>query len=132
MNTTPSCSSTLSRFTRPVFLWALAALVAEFAVEQFYHRGSSPQGLHLLALLPLIPAILFMVAMVRAILRMDELQKRICLESVFIAFMFTLALTFVFAALESAGFYHPAWDSLGTPMMFLWAAAYIFSSWRYK
>jgi hypothetical protein len=63
---------------------------------------------------------------------MDELQKRICLESVFIAFMLTLVLAFVFGGLERAGIYRPAWDSLGTPMMFFWACAYAFSSWRYR
>jgi hypothetical protein len=132
MNTTPTCSSPRSRFTRPVFLWALVALATEFAVEKFYHHASPPQGVRLLVLLPLIPALFFMVALVRAILHMDELQKRICLESVFIAFMLTLVLTFIFAGLDRAGIYHPTWDSLGTPMMFLWAVAYIFSSWRYR
>src|SRR5271154_7120537 len=126
MNTTPVTPCTRSRFTRPAFLWALAALATELAVERFSHHGSSAQGLRLLLLLPLIPAIFFMLALVRAILHMVELQKRICLESVFIAFMLTLALTFVFGDLDRARIYHPAWDNLGTPMMFLWAVAFLF------
>lgn len=114
------------RLTRPVFLWALVALFMEFAVKQY------PAAPKLVVLLPVIPALLFVVALVRTVQKMDELQKRICLESVFIAFMLTLVLTFVLAGLSQAGIYHPAWDSVGTPMMFFWACAYIFSSWRYK
>lgn len=74
----------------------------------------------------------FVVALFRAVQKMDELQKRICLESVFIAFMFTLVLTFVVAGLDQAGIYHAKPDALGTPMMFLWACAYIVSAWRYR
>lgn len=127
MNTLPRRRS---RFTRPVFLWAMTALLAELLVDGLPGLGFNPP--RLLNLLPLLPALLFLLAMVRAIQKMDELQKRICLESVFIAFMLTLVLAFTFGGLEHAGIYRPAWDSLGTPMMFFWACAYIFSSWRYR
>ncbi len=86
----------------------------------------------LLFLLPLIPALLFCLTLMKAIQKMDELQKRICLESVFIAFTLTLAVTFVFSALEGAGIYHAPWNDTGTLMMFLWACAYVFSAWRYR
>jgi hypothetical protein len=126
MNFMNALRSQRFRLTRPAFLWALCALVLEVEVE---HHPGVPK---LVALLPLIPALLFVVAVVRTVQKMDELQKRICLESVFIAFMLTLVLTFVLAGLSQAGIYHPEWDSVGTPMMFLWASAYIFSSWKYR
>ena len=119
-----------SRFTRPVFLWAMTALLAELLVDRLPRFGINPP--RLLTLLPILPALLFLLALVRAVQKMDELQKRICLESVFIAFMLTLVLAFAFGGLERAGIYRPAWDSLGTPMMFFWACAYVFSSWRYR
>jgi hypothetical protein len=53
-------------------------------------------------------------------------------QSVFIAFIGALALTFVFAAVEQAGAYRPPWDSVGTLMLALWAVAYVYSSWRYR
>jgi len=83
-------------------------------------------------LLPVIPAICFVVALFRSVQKMDELQKRICLESVFIAFMLTLVLAFVVAGLDQAGIYHAKSDVLGTPMMGLWASTYIISAWRYR
>jgi len=128
MNTLQVCRT---RFTRPVFLWAVAALVAEIAVDSLASFGwqTAPR---LLVLVPLIPALLFLLALVQAIRKMDELQKRICLESAFIAFTLTLALTFVFASLERAGIYHPPGSDIGTFMMFCWACAYVFSTWRYR
>jgi hypothetical protein len=130
VNKTPTCSWH-SRFTRPVFLWALCAQLTEFAVQslgKITTRSVPPW----LMLLPVIPAIFFVVALFRSAQRMDELQKRICLESVFIAFLLTLVLAFVVAGLDRAGIYHAKSDALGTPMMGLWACAYIVSVWRYR
>ena len=118
-----------SRFTRPVFLWSMCALLTEFAVQWFGRMRLVPPWL---TLLPVIPAVFFVAALFRAVQKMDELQKRICLESVFIAFMLTLVLAFIVSGLDRAGIYHAKSDLLGTPMMFLWACAYIVSVWRYR
>ena len=130
MNNSSTCSWQ-SRFTRPVFLWALCATLTELAVEWLAKIPAWPVP-PWLRLLPVIPALLFVVTLYRAVRRMDELQKRICLESVFIAFMFTLVLAFVVGGLDQAGIYHAKSDGLGTPMMGLWACAYIVSAWRYR
>lgn len=118
-----------SRFSRPVFLWAACALLTDLAVQWLGKPLLAPPWL---TLLPVIPAICFVVALFRTVRKMDELQERICLESVFLAFMLTLVLTFVVAGLDRAGIYHGKPDALGTPMMFLWACAYIFCVWRYR
>ena len=120
-----------SGLTRPVFIWALGAQLTQIMVEQLPKLGFRKPG-PILTLLPVLPLMGFLVALVRAIQRMDELQRRICLESVAIAFILTLALAFVFDGLQHAGIYSPVWDSLGTPMMAIWACAYVFSSWRYR
>jgi len=119
-----------SRFTRPVFLWGAAAFLIEVAVQWCYRRGwRVPLSV---GLLPLLPMAFFIVALARTIQKMDEMQKRICLESALIAFLLTLALTFIFAGLDRAGVYRATWEDVGTPMLFLWGCAYIFSSWRYR
>jgi cytochrome c oxidase assembly factor CtaG len=120
MDTVPTCPS---RFTGPVFLWAIAALITELAVEWFPNHVLHQTVPRLLTLLPLIPAMFFWVALVRTIQRMDELQKRIWYESVFIAFMATLALTFIFAGLERAGIRRAPWDDIGSSMMLIWGCA---------
>lgn len=118
-----------ARFTRPVFLWALCAVLTESAVRALEQRQFAHPWIRLL---PVIPAMFFVLALVRSVQKMDELQKRICLESVFVAFMLTLVLAFVLAGLDGAGIYHAKSDALGTPMMGLWACAYIVSVWRYR
>jgi len=85
-----------------------------------------------LALVPILPMMCFVVAMVRAVRKMDELQRRICFESVAVSFLLTVVLTLVFAGLDSTGIYRASYDDVATPMMAFWACAYIFSSWRYR
>ena len=75
---------------------------------------------------------LFAASATRMILKMDELQKHICLESLSIAFLLTLVLTGIFVGLEFAGLHRPNWDDLGPYMMLLWVCAYVFSAWRYR
>ncbi len=116
----------IRRVRRPVFVWALIALATELAVEKGLGRGG------LVALIPLLPALMFMRALVRLIQQMDELQRKICLDSVFIAFIATLTLAFVFGGLEQAGVFQPPWSELGTMMMALWACAYVYSAWKYR
>ncbi len=133
---TPNTNTTVvlcrSRFTRPVFLWAVTGAAAQIIVAWiFKHPGHHPVP-HWLALVPVLPLILFVVAFVRAAWKMDELQQRICFESVAIAFVPAVALSYIFGGLASAGMYHASYDDLGTPMMVLWAAAYIYCSWRYR
>ena len=127
-------SGWLRRVRRPAAAWALIALVSELVVGQLLRREPSlPAGVQMtLALAPLLPSLLFVLALVRMIQHMDELQKLICLESVFIAFIGALALTFVFGALQQAGAYRPPWDSVGEAMLGLWAVAYVYSSWKYR
>lgn len=122
------------RFSRPLFLWALAGAITQFALEFFVGAAPLDQPLRFLMLLPLVPVAFFISALVRAILKMDELERRITLESIAIAFILTLALTFVLAGLESAGVNSPPWvrDEFGSWMLGFWACAYVFSVRRYR
>lgn len=110
-----------------MFLWALAALITQLVVQ------SVDSHLRWLMLLPLVPVAFFLAALVRTIRKMDELQQRITLESLAIAFMLSLAVAFALAGLQSAGFRDP-WvrDQLGTLMLLFWACAYVFSVRRYR
>ena len=121
-----------SRFTRPVFLYAMAALLSWLAVQWLGDHERLTPRMWWLPLLPLVLMFLFAAAAARMILKMDELQKRICLESLSIAFLLTLLLTLIFDGLELAGLHRPKWDDLGSYMMLLWACAYVFSVWRYR
>lgn len=120
----------LRRFT-PTVVWGVLALV--------FTSGWALQhvavGLNLrvaLALAPLVPAGLFIIALVRAIRQCNELQRRIYLESVVIAFVITVLLTFVFGGPQRAGLYTAQWDDIGNTMMVVWLLAYLINVWRYQ
>jgi len=128
-NNTGRCGS---RFARPVFLWAVTGAATQIIVDWIFKH---PERFHVsrwLALVPILPMMCFVVAMVRAVRKMDELQRRICFESVAVSFLLTVVLTLVFAGLDSTGIYRASYDDVATPMMAFWACAYIFSSWRYR
>lgn len=114
------------RFSRPVFLWAAAALVLEVMVER---NGWTRLTL---TLLPLVPMLGFIVATVRAIQRMDELQQRISLLSMSLAFLASVVVTLAFMGLERAHVYNPDWHELGTYMLALWGVAYVALRWSYR
>lgn len=118
-----------SRFTRPTFLWAVAAALTEIAATWLVKHGRVPQWV---GLVPLVPYMFFFAAMVRIVLKVDEMQKRIYLESASLAFLLTLIITAVFGGLEQAGIYRAPWEEVGSLMLLLWAGAYAFSSWRYR
>jgi hypothetical protein len=118
-----------SRFIRPAFLWAVTAALTLLLVTWLVVHGQVPRWL---GLLPVVPYMIFFAAMIRSVLKMDEMQKRICLESASIAFLLTLIITAFFGGLEQAGIGHPPWQEVGSFMMLLWACSYAASSWRYR
>ena len=126
-------SSCRPRFTRPLFLWALAGQITQIAVHLFVGAMPPDPRLRFLMLLPLVPEAFFIGELVRTIRKMDELERRIILESIATAFILTLALTFALAGLQSAGINYPSVrDEVGTFMLLFWASAYVFLVWRYR
>ena len=118
-----------SRFTRPVFLWAVAAALTQTPGEMACGSRAVPRWL---ALLPVLPYMIFFAANVRSFLKMDEMQKRICLESASVAFLLTLIITVFFGGVEQAGLGRPPWEEVGGFMLLVWAFAYGFAAWRYR
>jgi hypothetical protein len=122
-----------ARFRRPLFLWALASLFTDLAIHDVVGATPLNERLRILMLLPLIPRALFLVALARTLQKMDELQERITLESIAIAFILTLGLVGVIDGLHSAGInYNLLRDEAGTFILLFWACGYVFSVWRYR
>ncbi len=120
------------RFTRSIFLWGAAAFLAEAVYQQLNRYQPHRSGLWFFGLLPLPLMLGFIVSLVRTIWKMDELQKRISIESAFIAFAAALAISLAFAGLDRMGWYKAAWDDVIDFMLFTWACAYIFYSVKYR
>jgi hypothetical protein len=124
-------STSRGSFAKSAFFWSVSALVLELAVQWMFKHGWQSTEMRFLSLLPLVPMMFFIIALARTILMLDEMRQRICLESIAIAFLLTLALTLVFIGLDRAQIYKARWDDLVTNIIVFWACDYIFSIWRY-
>jgi hypothetical protein len=84
------------------------------------------------ALAPVVPAALGVAAFVRLLGRMDDLQRRIQLEALGLAFGATSILTFAYGFLEGVGFPHLSWIWIFPFMVALWGLGLAVASWRYR
>ena len=122
-----------SIITRPYVLWGGAALATALAVNWILkswelHSPARP----ILGFLPSLMAVLFVVAFVKDVRKLDEMRRAIHLQAAAIAFMLTVVLTFVFDGLKNAGIYAATLSDLDTATVLIWAATLIFVSLRYR
>ena len=85
-----------------------------------------------LALAPVIPAVFAMIAYMRFIGRIDELQRRIQFEGLAFGFGGAGILTFSYGFLENVGFPHISWLFVFPLMIALWGIGVTVASWRYR
>jgi|SRR5579872_3659750 len=85
-----------------------------------------------LALAPVIPAIFAMIAYMRFVGRVDELQRRIQFEGLAFGFGGAGILTFSYGFLENVGFPHISWLFVFPLMIALWGIGVAIASWRYR
>lgn len=78
--------------------FAATLVLADFVVEANPDAGWR----YAVALLPVIPGALVVVAAVRFHRRIDELQQRIALEAIALAFAGTAVITFIYGFAEDA------------------------------
>jgi len=121
-----------ARLRRPVFLWATGAWLAEFAIQSCIKYGWVSPLPRLILILPLIPAIFFVFALGQCVFKLDELQKRISIESGFASFLLTVLTTFLFAGLDRLGIYHATFYDVGSLLLLFWGGAYIVVSRTYR
>lgn len=84
------------------------------------------------ALAPVVPAALAVAAFVRFLARMDDLQRRIQLEALGLAFGATGILTFAYGFLEGIGFPNVSWIYIFPAMVALWGLGLVVATWRYR
>ncbi len=84
------------------------------------------------AVLPVLPAAMVVWLFVRALARLDELQKRIQMQSFGFALGTTALLTFGYGFFESVGLPHLNWTFVLPLMAVLWAVGTAVFSWRHR
>jgi len=112
-------------------LGAAAIIVAASFGEKAFERGSAPRIA--LAVLESLVTVAFIVGPILSIRRLDELQQRIHLIALAIAFAGTGIVVTTFGWLEAAGLPHVDWGLATWPLMTaLWAIGFLFANRRYS
>ncbi|HKS97076.1 MAG TPA: hypothetical protein VJV74_13210 [Terriglobia bacterium] len=126
-------SRLMNAFTRPFVLWGIAALATALTVRWILnHQGLQFPVRPMLGFLPALMAVLFVVAFVKDVRKLDEMRRRIHLQAAAVAFLLTVILTFVFDGLKTVGIYRATLSDLDTATVLIWTAALIFFSLRYR
>jgi hypothetical protein len=84
------------------------------------------------ALAPVVPAIFALLAFVRFLGRMDELQRRIQLEAIGLSFGATGIVTFAYGFLQLVGIPAISWIWILPAMVMLWGLGLGVASWKYR
>lgn len=134
MSTNYSLGSRLTCiFARPFVLWGFAALMTALTVQWIFRHTDLPSPAKpLLGFVPALLAILFVLAFVKDVHKLDEMVRRIHLQAAAISFLLTVILTFAFDGLKSAGIYHASLSDLDTASVLIWAGTLVFMSLRYR
>jgi hypothetical protein len=86
----------------------------------------------LIALAPVVPVVFGLLALVRFVGRLDELQRRIHLKSLVYTTGATAILTFSYGLLENAGFAQISWVWVLPLMVAIWGLATMLVSRKYQ
>lgn len=107
----------------------LMVLVGSVTVVQ---ANSDATWRYYVAVLPVLPAGLVIWLFMRALRRLDELHKRIQMESFGFSLGTTALLTFGYGFLEGVGLPHLNWTYILPLMAVFWGMGTVIFTWRYR
>ena len=87
---------------------------------------------YLVAVLPVVPAALALSIFIRALARLNELQKRIQMQAFGFSLGATALLTFAYGFLEGVGLPHLSWTFVLPLMAILWGVGTAIFTIRYR
>lgn len=93
-----------NRFSRRMVWWAIASASLTVAIAGLRRAGLIPPGLRgIVALLPVVPIVGFLLAMRHYLKSIDEMQRLMHLEALFFQFGATTILVMAYSALAKGG-----------------------------
>jgi peptidoglycan/LPS O-acetylase OafA/YrhL len=129
VNAKPTRRAYMVEFGVTMVAYAVVLLLSITVLNSISHDSAIRP---LIALSPMIPGAFVVVAVVRQMGRMDELQRRMLLEALSIAFAGTALITFSYGFLENVGFPHISWFAVWPLMAVLWIVGNAIAHWRYR
>jgi hypothetical protein len=107
----------------------LMVLVGSVTVVQ---ANAAESWRYYVVILPVFPAALVIWMFIRALGRLDEMQKRIHLQAFGFSLGATALITFGYGFLEGAGMPHLNWTYVLPLMAIFWGVGTAIFSWRYR
>ncbi|WP_169052668.1 hypothetical protein [Pseudooceanicola onchidii] len=124
---------TLLRHAMPTVVSLAAYIVVLVISLRLLGRGIDSRVLATaISLAPMIPACILALSIVRATRRADEMQQRIQLEAVTMAFVGTALITFSYGFLENVGFPRLSAFAIWPLMAVLWMIGGVIAALRYR
>ncbi|MCW2248457.1 hypothetical protein M2352_004117 [Azospirillum fermentarium] len=117
----------LRRFTLGLLAYGTALFMSRILLQ----GGLEQPWLTAVALLPMVPATGLCAVIVRQVRRMDELQRRVQVEALALAFAGTALITFSYGFLEGTGLPRLSMFTVWPLMAALWVGALLLVSRRY-
>lgn len=114
------------------FVAGLAAYAAVLVVSQSLLAGGveAPPARILLALAPMLPAAFVCATVITGIRHMDEMQRKVQVEALAMAFAGTALLTFGYGFLEGTGLPRLSMFAVWPLMAMLWFIGTLLGRWR--
>ena len=127
------CSSPASRRYTVQILSSMAVYTIFVTLSvRWLHHNPPPPWKYLIAVAPMLPALVVPVAVVRFFREIDELQRKIQLEALAGAFTATAVITLTYGFLQNAGLPDLNWVWVWPIMGVCWAIGLAFARWRYR
>jgi hypothetical protein len=118
----------LREFIPAMLAYAVMVIISVWLLKhQIY-----PQMRILIALLPMVPALLAMWAAIRYVRGLDELQRRIQFEGLAFSFLATCLLALTWGFLQNAGLPQADIIWVAPVLIFLWGVGACVAKWRYQ
>jgi hypothetical protein len=115
------------------FFTAIAAYILTLFISiNLINTNNAAWWRYIIALLPMIPAVFVLRAVIRQLARMDELQRNIQLEALAFAFGATAILTFSYGFLERVGLPELSMFFVWPVMAVLWIIGLAIANRKYQ
>jgi hypothetical protein len=119
-------------YFRELFTAIAAYALALFASISLVNSNNDAWWRYIVTLIPMIPAVFVLRAVIRQLSRMDELQRNIQLEALAFAFGATAILTFSYGFLERVGLPELSMFLVWPVMAVLWVIGLSIANRKYQ
>ena len=127
-----TCQRSAAKYAA-TFLAALVLYGAALVVSlRWLQAGAPEQWKYSIAVLPVLPALGILLAVVRACQAMDERELRMQLESLAFGFAATAIATFTYGFLQNAGLPEVSWVWVVPVMCVCWLIGQAAARWRHR